>query len=112
MRIIVGGTRLQRGRGVIRAVIGGGAADLHDGQRQQQETSQYFEIHRLRLSKNKPRVTPKGKRPTHHILMKRVTPMMNAAIEAATTMAKLPRMIYSHTVEMTVMMEGSRFKNL
>lgn len=49
-----------------------------------------------------------GNGASRHILMNRVTPRMNAAIDAATSSPKLPRMTYSHTVEMMLKNDGMR----
>ena len=48
----------------------------------------------------------------HHILMKRVTPRINASTDAVTIKAKLPRMRYSQMVEMMVKMDGMRASSL
>jgi hypothetical protein len=44
--------------------------------------------------------------------MNLVIPNAKAAKEAAIRIVKLPRIMYSHTVDMMVMIEGSRTKNL
>ena len=47
-----------------------------------------------------------GRGAAPHILMNRLMPRMNAAIDAATSRPKLPRMTYSQIVEMMLKKEG------
>lgn len=108
MGIVVGWTGFQGGRRVVRTFGCRRTTHLQDDSRKENEPFKNFEVH-IQIKGN---LRSKGKRTRRYIFINRVTPNMNAAMEAATRMVKLPRIMYSQTVDMTVMIEGIRAMNL
>ncbi len=85
---------------IVRRFIQGGAAGRQKRGGQQQRETQYSCEHNAEKKCRAVAIL--------HILMKRLMPRMKAAIEAATSRAKLPRMTYSQIVEMMLKNDGMR----
>ncbi len=107
--VVVSG-RGGRGSGVIRVhLVIGGFIHRAAPRWQQRRGEQEQQTENAREHKKK---EIRAGRDATHILMKRLMPRMNAAIEKATSRPKLPRMAYSQIVEIMLKNDGMRMSIL
>ncbi len=95
---------------IIGRVVGlFGATGLHDHNREKKKPAEGLEIHppiKGNPGAKRKRVSTR----LDYILIKRVSPITNAAIAATITRPKALRMMYSQVLEITATIDGSRFQ--